>query len=311
MKTRKIRTPSFLRKQSPKSVPLNSLRSLGSVKSTIPTASTVKTRTNNNMGTTLPRSQYQMRSRVFSPVSPRVKDSSEDIEGIFDLESVKPSLSQKRMTPSSMRLDIEEDQKNSMKTPKVSPLSTDSESDSEDDDIIEGVPQKQESPVEEEPQQPQEPQQSQQSQEPDLLTQTSQNVMNQVQQGTSALTQNVRSIVEQNNPPNAAQMAPIDHIAHHFRNFVVKPGRRQLRGVVGRTKNLLGNLENVLTSPTIPSIGGRKLRKARKTRKLPKKNNKGKAIHMNLKNPKKSRKLRKAHKTRKALKNKARKTRKH
>lgn len=315
METRKIKTPSFLRKKSPKSVPLNSLRSLGSIKpDTIPTASTATKKSSLSNLSSLPRSKYQISSnsiisrgqtslpkslsksnsqvssRVYSPVavSP-MSDSSSDSSDLFD-KSIQPqfntSIKQSTMIQSPPKPQSPQFIKPKTPTPQPPQFT------------------KPKTPT------PTPPQPQPQPQEPDLLTRTSKGVLSQLQQGTTTLTQNVRSVVEKNNPPNAGQIAPIDHLAHHFKNFVVRPGRRQLRGVVGRTKNLLGNLENALTSA---SIGGRKLRKTRKTRKNKHTARKTKKVHQrkSRKKHKKQKNNRKSRKSRKSRKMRMRKSRKH
>lgn len=111
--------------------------------------------------------------------------------------------------------------------------------------------------------------------EPDLLTKATRKTFATAKNTAQKLNENVSAFVAENNPPNAREMAPVDHMAYHFGKFVLAPGRRQLRNVVGKTRDLLSNMENALKSVKSTSAlqeGGRRRRtQKRKGKRITKK----------------------------------------
>ena len=107
-------------------------------------------------------------------------------------------------------------------------------------------------------------QQTPEAEKLDMLSRYSQQAIKGLQQTTGNVTSGVQDFVKKNTPPEPEKKAPVDHIAYHFKKYVTSPGRKQLKNIAGRTKNIFANLEHRLDSARKSSIGGRRSRKTKR-----------------------------------------------
>ena len=107
-------------------------------------------------------------------------------------------------------------------------------------------------------------QQTPEAEKLDMLSRYSQQAIKGLQQTTGNVTSGVQDFVKKNTPPEPEKKAPVDHLAYHFKKYVTSPGRKQLKNIAGRTKNIFANLEHRLDSARKSSIGGRRSRKTKR-----------------------------------------------
>ena len=135
----------------------------------------------------------------------------------------------------------------------------------------------------------------------DLLSKYSQQAIKGLQQTTGNVTSGVQDFVKNNTPPEPEKKAPVDHLAYHFKKYVTSPGRKQLKNIAGRTKNIFANLEQRLDSAKTSNVGGGRISRKTKRRNT-RSNRKKRNTRKNKKHNKSQRKQSKRRRIRKTSK---------